>query len=168
MAEAETWLTLERIGLSRFVEFALFDNRPFWAERDPTMFMENALRAFALGRCYDLAAASALASGLPVAVIRRAGEHGPAILHAVVYDPATQAGFDILGPRPFAVITRELRDAAGRVSISLQQPDEEDADEDARAIAAGLPWMPRSPASAITPFARLVEIVEGLHAEPGH
>jgi hypothetical protein len=164
--EVSRWLTLERVGLSQLVEWSMFDNRDYWASSsvDQEAWLYGLIRGFMVGGCYDLANAVALETASSMAIFRRRGD---AILgriaHAVVYIPEDGAGADILGIRPISGIVAELSDAVGAVSTSVEAgenwPEDDPADHERLAkIAAGVPWLPKSPRREATPFGEFVRL----------
>lgn len=165
--EASRWLTLERIGRSDLIKWALFDHRGEWPEtlEEAGAWLIETSRLFACGSCFELANAVALETGAPIALISRRTDRDGRIAHAVVYDPADETGADILGRRPMSGIVAEFRDAVGPVSLELIAGDATEFDsaaayEEFAAMAAALPWLPRAESREPTPFVRLREMVE--------
>jgi hypothetical protein len=151
----------------------MFDNRDYWASSgvDQEAWLYGLIRNFAVGGCYDLANAVALETASPMAIFRRRGDTILGrIAHAVVYLPEDGAGADILGVRPISSIAAELRDAVGPVSISVEAgerwSEDDPADHERLAkIAAGVPWMPRSPRREATPFGEFVRLTNLTQAQ---
>lgn len=164
--EASRWLTLERIGRSELIKWALFDHRREWPEtlNEAGEWLIKTIRLFACGSCFDLANAVALETGAPIAVISRRGDLDGRIAHAVVYGAEDQSGADILGRRPISDIVAEFKDAVGPVSLSMIAGDETEfgssaAREEFAVMAAALPWLPRAEGREPTPFPRFREMV---------
>ena len=165
--EVSRWLTLERIGLSDFMKFAMFDNRECWAGHDLAATAEwlfSVIRTFCCGECFSLASAVSLHTAFPIAIIRRRLDTTDSIVHALVLDPKTGEGADILGRRPMAAVLSEFKVVVGDVYVSLLSAgygvdDDEEAEELAR-IGAALPWMPSSARWPKTSFAEFQILIE--------
>ncbi len=171
--EASRWLTLERIGRSELIKWALFDNRREWAETldEAGEWLIATIRLFGCGSCFDLANAVALETGAPIAVIGRRGDRDGRIAHAVVYRPADETGADILGRRPMSEIVAEFREAVGPISLSVTAGDRAEFGsaaerEDFAVMAASLPWLPRAESRDPTPFVRFRQMVAARIAAP--
>lgn len=169
--EVSRWLTLERIGRSELVKWALFENRDAWRESQDDMgeWLISTIRLFACGGCYDLANAVALETGAPIAVIKRQGDRKNLIAHAVVFEAATGCGADILGRRLISEIVSEFRYAVGPIRLELIEGDAaefgSDAEREAFAeMASALPWMPRNDRRRVAPFSAFRDQVAALAA----
>lgn len=141
----ERWLSTRFIAVSDLARWVLFDNAECWKDRDDTAavdFLEKIIRLFALGRCFDLANAAGLETGLPVALIRGNVNGKEVVAHAVVFDALTQSGIDIFGRRPMVAMIDEMRRIAGPVAVSIVTATAQGDDHETLAmIAAALPWM---------------------------
>ncbi|MFZ3482153.1 hypothetical protein [Sphingomonas sp. 3-13AW] len=145
-SELTRWLSINRLATSDLTE-ALFAGiqATGWDQESVTELYEDLLNTFANGCCFYLASAVARFTGWPIAGLwRRAGELR--LVHAVLVNPHTGHGYDILGSRPLAEIRDELAEVTGSLSVTALAPIGDEFDETELAtlavIARGLPWMP--------------------------
>jgi hypothetical protein len=163
--ELDRWMTPERIAHSDLMR--LLHEGYLEKAWDETLMMDLAMaliRGFGNACCFYLASVLAHDTGFPIACFWRASDPDAPVLHAVVVDPQTNLGYDILGCRAVATIRHELTEAVGPIRLSIEPAfvlgDELEGEEVAilSEIAAGMPWMPGAmkPSASKAEWAQLV------------